>query len=107
MSIFGRETRAEHDRAERIGRWVRARTPFAIFSGLFGVVSVLDAVTILIGLTAGTAAIVLGVLGLRDVTRRHGFLGTRLCYTGMVLGAAGIGLSVVVWLVVVPMIDRS
>ena len=94
MSLFGRETRAEHDRAERIGLWVRARTPFALFSGLFGIVSVLDAVTILIGLAAGAAAVVLGMLGLRDVARRRGLRGRRLCYAGMALGFVGIGLSI-------------
>ena len=107
MSLFGRETRAEQDRAERFGRWARARTPFAIFSGLFGILAVLDAFTILIGLTAGAAAIVLGVIGLRDLERRQSLLGRRLCYTGIVLGAAGISLSIIIWTVVYPMIDRT
>lgn len=107
MSLFGRETRAEHDRAERLGRWAHSQTPFALSSGLFGIISVLDAFTILIGIPAGTAAIVLGLIGLRDVARRRGVLGRRLCYAGIVLGAAGIGLSFIVWIVVYPMIDRT
>ncbi|MDP6059498.1 MAG: hypothetical protein QGH33_11430, partial [Pirellulaceae bacterium] len=81
MALFGRETHSDRDRADRVRKWVQARTPYAIFSGLLGIVSVLDAFTLVIGLTAGAVAIVLALMGLRDLEKRTSLLGRQLCYT--------------------------
>ena len=107
MALFGRETHADRDRADRVRKWVQARTPYAMFSGLLGIVSVLDAFTLVIGLTAGAVAILLALMGLRDLKQRTSLLGQRLCYAGMCLGATGMGLSLVFWTVVYPMIANK
>ena len=68
--------------------------------------SVLDAFTLVIGLSAGVAAIILGVLGLQDLKKHPDRLGRRLCYAGIALGLAGITLSVIMWTVIYPMIAK-
>lgn len=107
MTFFGRETHADRDRADRVRKWVHARSPYAIFSGLFGIVSVLDAFTLVIGLMAGALAILLALMGLRDLGHRSSLLGRRLCYVGMCLGATGMSLSLILWIIVYPMITNN
>ncbi len=92
MALFGRESAGEKRRAERIGRWVGARTPYALPAMLFGVLSVVDAV-LLLGFVLGPAAVVLGILGQKDISRRQGVLGAKLCATAIALGVAGFFLS--------------
>ncbi len=106
MALFGRESDADRQRAERVRSWIRARTPFSLFSCLFGIVSVLDAFTLVIGLSAGVVAIVLAVLGLRDLREQPDLRGRRLCYAGIALGLAGVAMSVIMWTVIYPMIAK-
>ena len=102
MAFLGRETDADRVRAERFRQWIHARSPYALASMLFGVVAVLDAFTLVLGVAAGLAAVVVGVLGLRDLAERRHLLGARLCAAGIVFGVLGIGLSIVMWAVVYP-----
>ena len=97
MAMFGRETEADRKRAERVRHWARARSPFALASMLFGIVALLDACTLVIGLGAGVLALVLGAMGLVDLSKRPHLLGRRLCQTGMILGALGVMASGAVW----------
>ncbi len=97
MAFLGRESAADTARAERYRAWARARSPYALFAVLFGTVSVIDSITMVIGLACGIVALVLGVLGLRDLERNPTRLGHRLCVTAMGLGMLGIGLSGLVW----------
>ena len=73
--------------------WVQARSPYALASLLFGVLAMVDFCTPL-AWVMGPAAIVLGVLGLRDLGRRSDLVGKRLCVAGIVCGAAGLTLSI-------------
>ena len=107
MALFGRESDADRERATRIREWVHARTPFSLFSVLFGVLSVVDAFTLLIGFAAGVAAIVFAGLGLRDLARRSTLLGRRLCALGIMLGCTGVMLSILMWKIVYPMIGKN
>ena len=92
MALFGRESQREAQRARRVGEWVRARTPYALPAMLFGIVSVVDAF-LLLGLIFGPAAIVLGVLGRRDLGVRTHLLGRGLCNAAIILGMFGLALS--------------
>jgi hypothetical protein len=95
MALFGRESAADEARARRIKAWAEARSPYALFSTLLGVLAVLDFFTVVLGMSLGTTAIVLGALGLRDLRRRPHLTGARLCRLGVVLGGlALIGSSV-------------
>ena len=107
MALFGRESQTGRHRADRIQQWVQQRTPFALFSNLFGILSVLDAFTLVLGLSAGIGAIAMAILGLRDQRRHRGLLGKRLCYLGITLGAVGIAISVLMWTMVYPMIGSG
>jgi hypothetical protein len=107
MSFFGRQSQTDLDRGERFRAWVGARTPFALLSFLFGIVAVLDAFTLILGVAAGVAALALGGLGLRDLKRRGHLSGHRFCAAGMILGLCGILLSMVMWTVVYPALGRG
>lgn len=97
MAMFGRETEADRDRAERIRDWAQARSPFALASMLFGLVALLDAFTLVIGLGAGVLALAMGAMGLVDLGKRPHLLGGRLCKTGMMLGGLGLMASGAIW----------
>ena len=105
--MFGQETQARQERINRFSEFVRSRTPWSLAATLFGVLSVLDAFTIVIGLLTGIGAIVTSVVGLRDIQARPHLGGARLCKTAMVLGSLGIALSIVMATVVYPMIEQS
>ena len=102
MALFGRETAGERQRVERLQTWMRARSPYALFSVLFGAVAALDFLTLVLGVALGSVALVLGAIGLRELKRKPELRGRRLCVTGMVLGGAGIVLSTVFFFVVLP-----
>jgi hypothetical protein len=93
MALFGRETAAEQQRAERIKAWVQARSPFALFSVMCGILAVFDFFTLVLGVMLGIIAIVLAVLGRREIRRKPELLGAKLCLTGALLGTLGLCLS--------------
>ena len=93
MALFGRESTADRDRVERVRLWAQARSPLALFSLMFGLLSVLDFFTMVLGVPLALAAILLGALGLRDLRLRPDRLGRRLCIAGIVLGCAGLMLG--------------
>ncbi len=107
MALFGRESRADTQRATRFKKWIEVRCPLALASVLLGIVSVVDAFTLVVGAMAGVAAITTGVLGKRQIDKQPHWLGLRLCMAGMVLGGVGILCSLVMWLVVYPMLAES
>jgi len=93
MALFGRNSQADLQRQDRIQQWIRARSPFALFGGLFGILAVLDFFTPL-GLAFGLLAIGLGIRGMYHLRRQPELLGARLCRAAIVLGALGFILSV-------------
>ena len=97
MAIFGRPSAGDQRRAERIRAWARARSPFAVCSGLLGVLAVVDSFTGILGVGFGVAAIVCAQRGLREIRERPGLAGRRLCILGRVLGMVGIAIGVLVW----------
>jgi hypothetical protein len=88
MALFGRHSQAELQRQERIQGWIRARSPFALFAGLFSTLSLLDFFTPL-GPLCGITAIVLALRGRAHLRQRPDLLGHRLCRASLVLGALG------------------
>jgi cytochrome c biogenesis factor len=107
MAIFGRESRADTQRAAHIKSWIEVRCPLALASVLLGVVSVVDAFTLVVGVMAGVAAIVTGVLGVRQIKLQPQQLGRRLCIAGIALGATGIMMSIVMGTVIYPMLAEQ
>ena len=95
MGLFGKPSKADIRRSQRFKEWSRARSPYAIYSCVVGIVALLDFITPL-GLIFGVVAIVLAVRGFRDIKERPQMLGRRLCYTGAVMGSVGFVLSVTV-----------
>lgn len=107
MALFGRETVADQQRAERIKAWIAARSPMSLCSVFFGVLSIVDAVTLVIGLLAGVAAVILALKGLLDIRRRPALLGRRLSFTGLALGTLGIMLTLLMATVVYPALENA
>lgn len=97
MALFGRESEADQLRADRVRRWARRQSPYALFSCLFGVLAVLDAFTVVISVITGPLAIGLGLAAQRD-TRVDPAHGARwLPRTGIGLGVAGLVLTFLFW----------
>jgi len=107
MAIFGRESSASQQRAERFGQWVAIRSPYALISMLLAILSLVDLLVVFLGLLLGVAAIVTGLLGLADLKRRPHLMGRRLCGLGIVLGAAGATVSMVLWQFVYPLLAAN
>ena len=99
MALFGRESAADRERAERVGAWVRARSPFSLVSVMFGLMGVLDCFFQVVPVVLGVAAIIAAALGLRQIRIRPQLLGKRLSAAGITLGALALVLSAVVWTV--------
>ena len=97
MAFFGRESDADRDRAERIRHWAQSRSPYALASILFGIIAVLDAFTLVIGVAAGIMAVVLAGLGVADLNKQPHLIGRSLCKAGIVLGTIGILTSFGLW----------
>ena len=74
-----------------------ARTPFALYSCMFGILAVLDFFTLVLGIGFGVGAIICAYLGLSDLQVHAQRMGGRLCVVGMVLGMLGILLSLGMW----------
>ena len=106
-TIFGRESPASQQRAERFRQWVAVRSFYAPISVLLGILSLVDLVVVVLGLMLGIAAVVTGLLGLADINRRPHLLGGRLCGLSIVLGATGVTLSVVLWQFVYPLLAAN
>ncbi|MCE9592160.1 MAG: DUF4190 domain-containing protein [Planctomycetes bacterium] len=89
MALFGRESRADQERAERVRLWAQKRSPFALYSSMLGVIAVVDFFTP-IGFIVGIAAVVLGIRGLKQIQREPALLGRRLAVVGITLGSLGV-----------------
>ena len=90
MAVFGRPSKTSVDRAARAKVWIEARTRLGLVSIMLGVIALIDAWTMIIGLLAGAAAIIVGQKGLRQIKEQPGLLGRRLCIAGTIMGAIGI-----------------
>ena len=102
MALFGRESEADRQRAERVRHWAQARTPYALVGLACGLLAVIDSFTLVIVIAAGVAAIVLGIVALKAIQRQPELLGRRLAVAAIVLGAFGVVLSLLMWLVILP-----
>lgn len=107
MAIFGRESSASQQRAERFGQWIATRSPYALISMLLAILSLVDLLVVFLSLLLGVAAIVTGFLGLADLKKRPHLMGRRLCGLGIVLGATGATVSIVLWLFVYPLLATN
>lgn len=94
MAMFGRESRAEQERIEAWGQWMRQRNPFALASAALGVFSLIEAGVIPIFSIGG---LVLGVHALRQLRRpdasppfgrRFAWMGVTLCCIALVIGTS-------------------
>ena len=106
MGIMGKESSRDKARADAFKAWITARAGESVISLGAGVVAMLDAFTVVIGLFAGVLAIVTGYRGLQHITAQPDLLGKRLCVTGMILGSVGIAMSLILWLVVYPRLAK-
>ena len=97
MAIFGQPSRAAEQRADRVGQWIRARSPLGLLSVMFGVIAVVDCWTLALGVIMGVAAIVMGIIGHVKSKRTHQHRGVGLCNIGIGLGYLGLVLSAVMW----------
>jgi hypothetical protein len=97
MGFLGRESDADRRRAESVRRWATARNPNALFATMFGILAVIDSITMVIGLASGVVAIVLAIRGRRQLQQHPEQKGERLCIAALCLGVLGIVLSVTVW----------
>lgn len=106
MGLFGKESSRDVARADAFKAWISARPGEAVISLGAGVVALLDAFTVVIGLLAGMLAIVMGYRGLARIRLEPQLLGKRLCFAGIILGCLGITLSLVLWLIVYPRLAK-
>ena len=106
MAFLGRDSERDLARIERFRHWAQARAPLALFSACLGLLSIVDCWTLILGVAAGIAAIITGILGLRDLKKRPELLGRKLCITGIILGAIGLVLSFAMWMWVFPALAR-
>jgi hypothetical protein len=107
MGLFGKESSRDAARADAFKTWISARPGQAIICLCGGVVAVLDAFTLVIGIAAGLLAIVAGWQGLKRIKDQPQLLGKRMCITGMILGSLGIMLSLVLGLIVYPSLSNQ
>ncbi|MAE65581.1 MAG: hypothetical protein CMJ18_15035 [Phycisphaeraceae bacterium] len=95
--MFGRERESDARRAEQYRDWIALRSPYGLLSLMFGIIAVVDCITIVLGIGFGAAAVVTGIIGRRQLARRPGLRGHRLCTAGIALGISGVALSLAVW----------
>lgn len=107
MGLLGKESSRDAARADAFKVWISARPGEAVISAGAGVVAMLDAFTVVVGLLAGVLAIVMGYRGVKRIATQPELLGKRLCITGMILGSLGITMSMVLWLVIYPRLAAS
>lgn len=106
MGLFGKESSRDAARADAFKAWISARPGQAIVSLGLGVMAMLDAFTVVIGIAAGIAAVITGYQGLERLEREPELLGKRLCVSGMIMGTLGITLSLILWLIVYPWLSH-
>ncbi len=99
MAMFGRESQAKLERAESFRVWAQGKSPYALISPMLGVMSLVDAVTMVIGVVLGVAAVLTGLRGFGDLREKPHLSGGRLCVTGIGLGCCGLLASTAVWFV--------
>jgi len=93
MAFLGQQSRHEQQRIERFNTWFRARPVVAVLSPLLGLLAIVDFFTIVIGGAAGAAAIVTGVMGIRQLRNAPGQPGLTLCVAGIITGIVGLALT--------------
>ncbi|MEX2216028.1 MAG: hypothetical protein WD768_18090 [Phycisphaeraceae bacterium] len=106
MGFLGRDSASDLRRIERWRQWAHARTPYALISPALGLLAIVDCWTLILGVAAGIAAIVTGIVGLRDLKERTNLIGKHLCFTGITLGILGLIASFAMWLWVFPMLAK-
>jgi hypothetical protein len=106
MGILGKESSRDKARADAFKAWITARAGESIISLGAGVVAILDAFTVVVGILAGVLAITCGYRGLKRIAQQPDLLGKRLCVAGMILGSMGIAMSLILWLVVYPNLTK-
>lgn len=99
MALFGRESEKDARRAERIREWAQARSPYTLFAFGASILSVVDSITMVIGIAAGIAAIILSLRGRRDLQCNPELTGHRLNTAALVIGCIGVVLSCAVFVV--------
>ena len=102
MGFLGKESSKDVARADAFKAWISARPGEAIISMGAGAMAMLDAFTVVIGVLAGMAAIIIGRRGLKRIEQSPELLGKRLCKTGMILGSLGIVTSLVLYFIIYP-----
>jgi|GEM_PF-1387576 len=107
MGLFGRESEAQKQRIEGYTRWIHARDSYSLGCLLLGIIAVVDSFTMVIGVGAGVAAIVLSILGNRRIGADGDKLSRRFCWIGLALGIIGIGLAITMATVIYPMIEQA
>jgi hypothetical protein len=93
MAFLGRQSHREQQRIERFNAWFRARPIVAVLSPLLGLLAIVDFFTIVLGGAAGIAAIVTGVMGLKQLRAAPDRPGRPLCITGIIMGVVGLILT--------------
>ena len=95
--LLGRDSPGKDRRIEWAREWAHSTSPYAIAAGVLGIFAPIDG---LLFFPLALAALVLGVLGLRDI-RKHPERprGRVLCFIGIVGGAIGFSLALALQLV--------
>ena len=98
MALFGRPTQEDDAKAAAYRAWLLRRNPYAIASTVLGVFSLTHLGALWID---GVAAVVLGVVALRQLNRRPGDAvateGRGLAWLGIVSAALSIGIAIVLY----------
>ncbi len=88
--MFGKDLPGKERRVEWARNWVHSRSGYAIAAGMLGIMAPVDGIIFFI---LPLAAIIVGVLGLRDIKQHPHLLGKRLCYLGFAGGVIGLTIS--------------
>jgi hypothetical protein len=95
MAVFGRPSEADERRAEAWREWLERQNVLAIASFVLGAISLLHAGTLFVD---GAAAVVLGVMALRQLRTRPPPAardrGRGLAWAGILLGALSLVIAV-------------
>ena len=89
--FLGRDTPGKEERVRLAKEWVRARSPYTLTAGLLGIMAPIDG---LIFFPLSILAIIIGILGLREIKHNPAQLGKKLCYLGIIGGTVGLMLAV-------------
>ena len=91
--VFGRDSAKREQRAQQVHEWCHARSLYALVAGMLGIIAPIDG---LIFFPFALAAVIVGILGLRDLKKRPALLGKRLCILGIVGGTIGLTLAMLI-----------